>query len=83
MVFRRHNYAFPRSRGRISFDLKADGTYVECSPGPVDLPEESHGAWALEGALLVLGAAGGRSGYAWEIVSVKPDLLVVKSCGMR
>lgn len=79
MVFRRQDYPFPRSRGRISFELKADGTYVECSPGPVDLPEESRGVWALDGARLVLGAAGDRSGHAWEIVSVEPDLLVVKT----
>ena len=69
MVFRPEDYAFPRSRGRTSFELRPDGTYTESSPGPVDLPEESTGSWSLDSDRLVLGAEGDRSGHAWEITA--------------
>ena len=78
MVFRPPTHQFPPSRGRISFELRADGTYVESSPGAVDLPEESSGSWSLEGDRLVLGAEGDRSGHAWEIKAAEGDRLVVK-----
>jgi hypothetical protein len=73
MVFRRPDHPFPRSRGRTSFELNPDGSYVESSPGPVDVPEQSRGEWALDGDRLVLG---GR--HAWQVAQVEPDRLVVK-----
>jgi len=78
MVFRPATHRFPPSRGRTSFELRPDGTYVESSPGPVDLPEESTGRWALEGRRLVLGAEGDRPGHAWELTAAETDRLVVK-----
>jgi hypothetical protein len=78
MVFRRAGYAFPRSRGRTSFELHEDGSYVERSPGPVDAPVESSGTWALEAGRLVLGADGDDAGHAWEVQSAGADRLVVK-----
>jgi hypothetical protein len=72
MVFRPATHKFPRSRGRMSLDLRPDGSYVESSPGPVDVPEESTGSWALEGDRLVL------EGQAWEVASVEPDRLTVR-----
>ena len=72
MVFRPATHEFPRSRGRMSLDLRSDGTYVERSPGPVDVPEESTGSWALEGDRLVL------EGQAWEVTGVEPDRLTVR-----
>ena len=79
MVFRPAGHPLPRSRGRMSIDLRPDGTYVERSPGPVDLPEESSGSWSLDGDRLVLGAKGDRSGHAWEVAAVEPDRLVVRA----
>jgi len=73
MVFRPAGYAFPRSRGRTSFELHTDGTYVESAPGPVDVPEESTGAWSLEGDRLVLG-----TDHAWEITEASNDRLAVR-----
>jgi hypothetical protein len=73
MVFRADGYSFPRARGRASFELHADGTYVESSPGPVDVPQESTGAWSLEGDRLLLG--GDRE---WEITSAAGDRLTVR-----
>src|SRR3954453_12702977 len=78
MVFRRAGYGFPRSRGRTSFELRADGSYVESSPGPVDVPVQSRGTWALEGSRLVLGADGDDAGHAWDVESASGDRLVVK-----
>lgn len=78
MVFRPPTYAFPPSRGRTSFELRSDGSYVERSPGPVDIPEESVGSWSLEGERLVLGADGVRAGHAWDVTRVDADRLVVK-----
>ena len=60
MVFRPADHDFPRSRGRTSFELRPDGTYLESSPGPVDLPEETTGSWSLESDRLILGAEGDR-----------------------
>jgi hypothetical protein len=60
MVFRPATHPFPPSRGRTSFDLRPDGTYIERSPGPMDVPEEYTGRWSLEGDRLVLEAEGGR-----------------------
>ncbi|MCA1682898.1 MAG: hypothetical protein LC685_02725 [Actinobacteria bacterium] len=78
MVFRPSTHAFPPSRGRSSFELRPDGSYVERSPGPVDRPVESTGSWSLEGERLVLRAEGDRAGHAWEIVTAGSDRLVLK-----
>ena len=43
MVYRPASYAFPPSRGRTSFDLRADGSYVERSPGPGRRPRRVEG----------------------------------------
>ena len=78
MVFRPATHAFPPSRGRTKFELRADGTYVENSPGPVDAPAVSRGRWSLEGDRLVLGAEGDRPGHAWEITAAETDRLTVR-----
>lgn len=51
---------------------------MERSPGPVDLPEESTGTWALEGNRLVLGAEGDRPGHAWEVTGAEANRLTVR-----
>ena len=77
MIFRPAAHAFPPSRGRTSYDLRPDGTYVERSPGPVDAPVASAGHWCLAGERLVLTAEGGP-GAVWELVAVDADRLVVR-----
>ena len=77
-VFRPAEHPFPPSRGRTSFELRRDGTYVESSPGPVDAPQESTGSWSLDGDRLILGAEGDRPGHAWEITGAQDDRLTVK-----
>jgi hypothetical protein len=78
MVFRPATRALPPSRGRTSFELHPDGTYVESSPGPVDVPEESAGTWSLDGDRLILGAEGDRPGHAWQITAADADRLAVR-----
>ncbi len=78
MVFRPASHPLPPSRGRMSLELRPDGTYLERSPGPVDVPEESGGSWELEGDRLVLGGEGDRPGHAWRVASADRDRLVVR-----
>ena len=78
MVYRPASYAFPPSRGRTSFDLRPDGSYVERAPGPVDVPVESEGSWSLEGDRLFLGAEGDRPGRGWEITAAEGDRLTLR-----
>lgn len=78
MVFRPASHSFPPSRGRASFELRPDGSYLESSPGPVDAPEESGGHWSLEHDRLILEAKGDRPGHAWELLSAERDRLAVR-----
>jgi hypothetical protein len=78
LVYRPADHPFPPSRGRTSFELRPDGTYVESSPGPVDAPEESAGTWSLDDDRLILGAVGDRPGHAWEITGAEPERLTVR-----
>ena len=54
-VFRPASYAFPPSRGRSAFELRADGSFGESAPGPTDRPEKTEGGrWKLEGNSLAM-----------------------------
>jgi hypothetical protein len=72
MVFRPASQPLPPSRGRVRFDLKADGTYVQQEPGPVDAPVASEGRWSLDGDRLVVGDR------TWEVASADADRLVLR-----
>jgi hypothetical protein len=79
MVFRPATFDFPRSRGRLGFELAEDGTLVERGIAPADGPQESRGTWGLEGEnALVLREATGRVKRRWEIASVSSDRLVLR-----
>jgi hypothetical protein len=78
LVFRPASYDFPPARGRTSIELRPDGTYVESSPGPVDVPEEHAGRWSLEGDRLVLEAEGNRPSRTWEIAAAGDESLALK-----
>lgn len=81
MVFRPASQPLPPSRGRTWFELRPDGSFLESSPGPVDVPEASDGHWSLDGDRLVLRAAGGSAGHDWRIVAAEDDRLVLASEG--
>jgi hypothetical protein len=78
MVFRPADRPLPPARGRTSLEFRADGTYVESSPGPVDVPESATGSWSLEGERLVLEAEGSAASRALEITGAEPDRLTIK-----
>jgi hypothetical protein len=65
MVFRPAEVELPPSRGRVAFELRPDGTFVESGIGPTDRSEPASGRWQLEdGEKIVLGdgATGGCRG---------------------
>ena len=80
MVFRPATFKFrDRSRGRLSFELKMDGSMVQYPIGPTDQSQASQGNWKLEGNHLVL-ITDPKSGpeRILEIASASPDRLVVR-----
>jgi hypothetical protein len=78
MVFRPASHPLPPSRGRISFDLKPDGSYAERAPGPVDAPVDSSGRWSLKDGRLLLAAAGEQPRQEWRVTASEPDRLVLR-----
>lgn len=79
MVFRPAGTDLPPSRGRMAFDLRADGTYAESGLGTTDVPEEATGSWTLEGETITLseGAAQGVP-REMEVVSADDERLVIR-----
>ena len=80
MVFRPADYDLPPARGRMAFELRADGTFAEAGLGPADVPEEASGTWELEeGERIVLGE-GAAQGVprVLPIASAEPQKLVIR-----
>lgn len=77
-VFRPATSALPPARGRRQLELRADGRYIESSPGPVDIPVMSTGSWSLEGNELVLTDDAGGSDAVLELVAAEPDRLAIR-----
>jgi hypothetical protein len=78
MVFRPDDHAFPPSRGRLGFELRPDGGYVETAIGPTDRPEQVSGTWTLEGDTIVVARdATGEPERRMHVVAAAPDRLVV------
>jgi hypothetical protein len=78
MVFRPASHPLPPSRGRTWFELRPDASFVESSPGPVDVPQLSNGKWSLEGDRLVLRADEEPAAHNWEVVAIEDDRLVLR-----
>ena len=76
-VLRPRSFQFPPSRGREELELRADGSSVVHSPGPVDVPEMTAGTWELEGETLRLAAGGAER--SMRIVAAEPERLVVSA----
>ena len=57
MVFRPSEHPLGPSRGRTSFELRADGTFSESGLGAADVPEEASGTWRLDRDSIVLSEA--------------------------
>jgi hypothetical protein len=77
MVFRPASHPLPPSRGRRWFELRPDGSFLESSPGPVDVPETSEGRWSLEGDRLVFSAGDDQPERVWRVVAAEDDRLAL------
>lgn len=80
IVFRPAGFNFPRSRGRIGFELKHDGGLVETGIAPADGPQQTQGTWKLEGddSLVFYTSAEPKPRRVMKIASVDKSRLVVK-----
>jgi len=79
-VFRPAEFPFPPSRGRLSFELAADGSARVRHPGAGDRSVGSRGHWKLEDDVLELDTpkdSTRRRVYA--VVSSSAEKLVVRS----
>jgi len=80
MVFRPAEYELPPARGRLTFELRPDGTFWEAGLGAADVPEEATGVWRLEDddrIVLGEGAPGGVP-RTMRIATAEGDRLVVE-----
>ena len=79
MVFRPAGTDLPPARGRMAFELRADGTFAETGLGATDVPEEASGNWALEGDTITLSESATQGvPQEMEVVTVDEDRLVVR-----
>jgi hypothetical protein len=74
-VFRPASSELPPARGRRSFELRPDGSYVEAFPGPVDVPQETAGHWTLDGDRLALRPQEEGPQERWQVLESGEDLL--------
>jgi hypothetical protein len=79
-VFRPADYKFPRSRGRRSFELKADGRLIEWEMSPTDTRRSAPGMWKIDekGRLVLEKGPLGTAVRSMVIASVESDRLVLK-----
>jgi hypothetical protein len=79
MVFRPEGFDFPPSRGRVSFELRADGTFTDRGIGPTDRPHDTSGRWELEGERrVVLREGTGGVRRRLDVETVSEDRLVLR-----
>lgn len=79
MVFRPAGTDLPPARGRMAFELRADGTFAETGLGATDVPEEATGTWVVEGDTITL-SAGATQGVPrqMDVVTVDEERLVIQ-----
>jgi hypothetical protein len=78
-VYRPASYAFPRSRGRVGFELGPNHSFIEIGIAPADGPQETSGTWALRGQRLQFFTPSSRTLVReLDIVSMDDDRLVVR-----
>jgi hypothetical protein len=80
-VFRPANYAFPRARGRVGLEFRADGTSIRYGIGRGDAPTTEPGRWQMVGSnrIQVQSQAGtAASVNNLEIVRLDENVLEVR-----
>jgi hypothetical protein len=80
MVFRPADYELPRSRGRMAFELRPDGSFVEAGIGAADVPETGSGTWELQDDewIMLSGPASGGVPRRMRIASAEQDRLAIE-----
>lgn len=79
MVFRPADHAFPPSRGRLAFELGADGAAHVTQPGATDRPAAATGSWTLEEDVLAIETPKGSTRRrVYRIASASRDRLVTR-----
>jgi len=80
MVFRPATFAFPRSRGRVAFELKPDHSLVETGLAPSDGPQMDSGKWELtpDSKLIFYKESPNQPIRTLQIASAGEDRLVVR-----
>ena len=70
----------PPSRGRKTFELKADGSLIEQGPGPTDRTQSQQGRWTLDekGVLRFFRAGEDQPSRISQIAAVDGERLVLK-----
>lgn len=77
-VFRPETYKkFPRSRGRFSFELKADEKAVIYGYGVTDRSQPREGTWRVENNSLVLSSDSGQE-VVFKVLSATVDRLEIE-----
>jgi hypothetical protein len=79
MVFRPAGTDLPPARGRVAFELRADGTFAESGLGASDVPEEATGTWTVDDDIITL-SEGATQGVPrrMQVVTVDEDRLVIQ-----
>jgi hypothetical protein len=78
LVFRPASHPLPPSRGRTWLELRPDGTFLQSSPGPVDVPQQSSGRWSLQADRLVLDPHENPAAHSYQVIATAADRLVLK-----
>jgi hypothetical protein len=76
-VYRPDNFNFPRARGRVSMELKDNGSLTEFRIGRNDVPASGTGSWQLDGGRLVLNNLDEEGGRTFAIREASPEKLVL------
>lgn len=82
MIFRREGFAFPRARGRASFELQAGHIWMDRPISSSDGNLRQEGRWTLsEGTDLNLSSSGKDAARVMRIITAEPDRLVLQEKG--
>ncbi|MBL7792303.1 MAG: hypothetical protein JNK77_08260 [Saprospiraceae bacterium] len=79
-VFRPSTYAFPPSRGREGFEIKADGSFIRYAIAAADGTEKMPGRWKMKGKGVIEVTLDNKAVAPYELalVSVEKDKLILK-----
>lgn len=80
MVYRPSTFDFPPARGRQSFELNTDFSYIEIGIGPTDRPQEFYSRWELDnkGVLKIYDTKHSKLIKVMSVISVEANRLLIE-----